>query len=646
MSTGTAQRPVIRAIVGSLLAGALALGVAHALLGRAFENLATDTDDRSGIVALNALTAVVQSPQSSDDTLRRTVQGWQTRTSGITASRIVRIAGAELLASTAAHDSVEAEAPRRLERDEKPLFDMAQRLRSAVNLNRDEGAPRKNEIEVESLPKGGRSFSGPFVEDGEISGLVQVQSIDTAVPRRPSWWITLGLILMVVGCAVVPAFVFRRRSRVATWGAVGAGAIGLIAALTLHGSFATKALMEAQAQGDAAIAARARSQADAVSAVIPGDVATEDSLAPGAWDTDVYRRSRGRLTADATILPAPPMPSVFGKSLFLLFAFALVLLATTVLGGFHALGRALRDNRVAYAYILPAIVGMALLVYFPFVYGVVLSFTDSTLYNANQGVAETWIGLRNYADIIFDFNVFSHGDNGWVVNYSNFYWTLFFTIVWTITNVTIGVTVGLALALVLNIKNLWFKPLYRVVLILPWAVPNYITALVWKGMFHRQFGVINQVLEIFGRQPISWFDNPLSSFATALATNGWLSFPFMMVVSMGALQSIPEELYEAAEVDGASWRQRFFAITLPALRPALVPAIILSVIWTFNMFNVIYLVTGGEPSGATEILVTQAYKFAFERYRYGYAAAYSTIIFMILLVYGIFQNRVSRATEA
>jgi arabinogalactan oligomer / maltooligosaccharide transport system permease protein len=208
------------------------------------------------------------------------------------------------------------------------------------------------------------------------------------------------------------------------------------------------------------------------------------------------------------------------------------------------------------------------------------------------------------------------------------------------------VSFGLLLALVLNTKGLALRPIYRVVLILPWAMPNYITALIWKGMFHRQFGVVNQLLAIFGAEPLSWFDRPFTSYLTALATNGWLSFPFMMVVSLGALQSIPADLYEAARVDGASRWQQFTAITLPSLKPALVPAVILSVVWTFNMFNIIYLVTAGEPGGSTEILITQAYKFAFQRYQYGYAAAYATIIFGILLVYGSIQNRVTRATEA
>jgi len=310
-------------------------------------------------------------------------------------------------------------------------------------------------------------------------------------------------------------------------------------------------------------------------------------------------------------------------------------------------GRALVSNRQAYAYIAPAIIGTTLLVFFPFLYGIALSFTDSNIYNTNLPLSELWVGFRNYGAILGDFGVVRRAADGhWVINYLNFYWTFFFTVVWTITNVAWGVSFGLLLALVLNTKGLALRPIYRVLLILPWAMPNYITALIWKGMFHRQFGVVNQVLAIFGFEPLSWFDRPFTSYLTALATNGWLSFPFMMVVSLGALQSIPADLYEAARVDGASRWQQFRAITLPSLKPALVPAVILSVVWTFNMFNIIYLVTAGEPGGSTEILITQAYKFAFQRYQYGYAAAYATIIFGILLVYGTIQNRVTRATEA
>jgi arabinogalactan oligomer/maltooligosaccharide transport system permease protein len=291
--------------------------------------------------------------------------------------------------------------------------------------------------------------------------------------------------------------------------------------------------------------------------------------------------------------------------------------------------------------------GTLILVFFPFFYGVALSFTDSNIYNSSAPISEVWVGLKNFKAILSDFDLVRRGADGSLgFNYLNFYWTFLFTCFWTVTNVAFGVSFGLLLALVLNTRDLAFRPIYRVLLILPWAMPNYITALIWRGFFHRQFGVANQLLAAAGLQPISWFDHPFTSYLTAFATNGWLSFPFMMVVALGALQSIPADIYEAARVDGASRWQQFRAITLPSLKPALVPAVILSVVWTFNMFNIIYLVTMGAPDGATEILVTQAYKFAFEKYQYGYAAAYATIIFGILLVYGNIQNRVTRATEA
>ncbi|HYO66380.1 MAG TPA: sugar ABC transporter permease, partial [Archangium sp.] len=365
------------------------------------------------------------------------------------------------------------------------------------------------------------------------------------------------------------------------------------------------------------------------------------------------RRPLGLVTPAGAVNEALVTPRVaelrsgVGRALGGLGALALAVLLFIGMGGLARTVETVVENRTAYAYIAPAMVGMVVLVFFPFFYGITLSFTDSNLYNTGQSLTDIWVGLRNYAEILGDFSLAKRAQDGSIVfNYLNFYYTLFFTVVWTVTNVTIGVTLGLVLALLLNVQGLALRPVYRVLLILPWAMPNYITALIWKGMFHQQFGVVNHVIRMFGGQGLAWYDTPVSSFLTVLATNGWLSFPFMMVVSLGALTSIPVELYEAARVDGASRWQQFTAITLPSLKPALVPAIILSVVWTFNQFNVIFLVTEGEPSNSTEILITQAYKYAFQRYRYGYAAAYSTVIFGILLLYSVVQNRVSRATEA
>jgi arabinogalactan oligomer/maltooligosaccharide transport system permease protein len=379
--------------------------------------------------------------------------------------------------------------------------------------------------------------------------------------------------------------------------------------------------------------------------------ASAEGVSPARWDSDLLRRPLGVLddagaVEDARLRALAAEPLRRQRNLLVLAAaMALALTLFVAVGLAGHVGRTLRRHRVAYFYAVPALLGMLVLVFFPFFYGIALSFTNANIYNTDQSVAETWIGLQNYREILGDFDVTQRTAAGRVTDYRNFYWTLFFTVVWTVSNVAIGVTVGLLLALTLNVKGLALRPIYRVLLILPWAVPNYITALIWRGMFHQQFGVINQMLMMFGGAPVSWFERPLTSFAAVLATNGWLSFPFMMVISLGALQSIPADLYEAARVDGATRWQQFRTITLPSLKPALVPAIILSVIWTFNMFNIIYLVSAGEPGGATEILITRAYKVAFEQYRYGYAAAYSTVIFLILLAYGTWQNRVTRASE-
>ena len=200
----------------------------------------------------------------------------------------------------------------------------------------------------------------------------------------------------------------------------------------------------------------------------------------------------------------------------------------------------------------------------------------------------------------------------------------------------------------LQLRQRWLvgKGVFRMLLILPWAIPNYITALIWHGMFQSEYGAVNGILNIFGIDNVSWFSSWATAFAANVTTNTWLGFPFMMVVALGALESIPRDMYEAAEVDGASSWQRFHHITLPPLAPALAPAVVLGAIWTFNMFNVIYLVTEGRPGGSTDILVTEAYKWAFERgERYGLAAAYATLIFLILLLLTIFGTRVTRRSK-
>ncbi len=333
---------------------------------------------------------------------------------------------------------------------------------------------------------------------------------------------------------------------------------------------------------------------------------------------------------ELTLLPDPPHRSPTA---------ALVLASLlTLLGAVWMVGRVGKaDTRrlilaslPAYAWIAPSLVGLFLLSLLPFLVGTMVSLF------AGRNGEFTYVGLANFARILAspDYDLWDP---------MNFWYTALVTIAWTGCNVALHVGIGLFLALLLRDPWVKMRTVYRVLLILPWAVPNYITALLWKGMFHRQFGAINALLVALGAEPISWFSRFSTAFAANVATNTWLGFPFMMVVILGALQAVPRELEEAAELDGASSLQRFRHITLPLLLPSLLPAVVLGSVWTFNQFNIIYLVSEGEPDGATDILISQAYKWAFERQsQYGYAAAYATLIFLLLLGWSRLSQRLLR----
>lgn len=617
-----------------LLSGWLAGGVAG--------DLAAEQRQREAVLLANAMSASLAGADEAET--GRRLAAWTSAHTAIESARLV--VGRELRASTVAAD----EAPRALRREEKPLFDLANELRAAAETNASEGILRKKTLQVAgSGRESAMTVSVPLVVDGEVAGMVQARVRASGVSARPGGGWAMALAIVAAGLAVGTFLRIQagRRFDVPRGLAVlllAAGAVAFQQQQLGRMAGATAASDAAVAGLQAAAAATyARTGAPAL-APLPAD-------AGSPWDTDHYGRPRGLVGADGrplakANLAAASHASFLGRSFWAIGALGLAVLLFFVQGHAARTAHALREHRVAYAYVAPAMIGMLVLVFFPFFYGIALAFTDTTLFNENLPFRERFIGLGNFVDILGDFDIVKTTAEGTVVNYQNFYWTLMVTVIWTVSNVTVGVTFGFLLALALNTEGFKGKTVYRVLLILPWAIPNYITALVWRGMFHPQFGVINQALQMFGFAPVRWFDGVVSSFMTGLVTNGWLSFPFMMVVILGALQSIPKDMYEAADVEGASRWQVFRRITLPLLRPTLVPAVVISVVWTFNMFNIIFLVSGGEPGGANEILVTKAYKLAFEQYQYAYAAAYSTVIFVILLVYGYFQTRVTRATES
>ncbi len=281
-------------------------------------------------------------------------------------------------------------------------------------------------------------------------------------------------------------------------------------------------------------------------------------------------------------------------------------------------------------FLLPALLIMFGVIVYPFFYNIVLSFSNMSLRHFRD-----WkiIGFRQYVKVFTE---------------NTFYVVFLKTLVWTFVNVIFHVTIGVFLALLLNRKSLKFKPIFRTLLILPWAIPQVITALTWRSMFNYEYGAINIfIAKYLNMSPVEWLLRPFEAFTACIITNVWLGFPFMMVVALGGLQSIPSELYEAADIDGASAWQKFKNITVPFLRPVMAPAITLGIIWTFNNLNIVWLVSnGGEPSDQTHILVSYVYKAAFNLYRYGYAAALSVVIFLILLVIGIYFLKKTKAVES
>jgi arabinogalactan oligomer/maltooligosaccharide transport system permease protein len=313
---------------------------------------------------------------------------------------------------------------------------------------------------------------------------------------------------------------------------------------------------------------------------------------------------------------------------------ALLLAAAFVwqLPNLAALFRDLPRNRLAYFFAFPAVATIFLVIVFPFFYNLLLSLSDMSLVQFRD-----WhvVGLQNYNEVLTDPMLW--GPTGVFVK----------TVVWTVVNVAFHVGLGVMLAVALN-GPIGGKAIYRLLLIIPWAVPAYITALTWRSMFDYEYGAVNLLLsKSIGLPPVNWLGEPLAAFGACIVTNVWLGFPFMMVIALGGMQGIPAELYEAARIDRASRWQQFWHITIPLLKPVLLPAITLGAIWTFNNLNVVWLVSNrGEPHDSTHILVSYVYKAVFDLYRYGYGAALSMVMFVLLLAFAVFFLRRTRATES
>jgi arabinogalactan oligomer/maltooligosaccharide transport system permease protein len=312
-------------------------------------------------------------------------------------------------------------------------------------------------------------------------------------------------------------------------------------------------------------------------------------------------------------------------------------------GGAKPAGRLRRGygsrNWYAWAMVAPVVLVLAVLVLYPLARGLYLSLTDANEANVGRDIGVNhipstykFVGLKNYVNVL-------SGNDG------TFYGRLVWTLEWTAVGVFFHYTIGLGLAVLLN-RPMRFRAAYRMLLILPWAVPAFVSAFAWRLILNGNAGPLDAVLVKLGLPSVDWLGQPFTAKVSVIAVNVWLGVPFMMVALLGGMQAIPKELYEAAEVDGASPWQRFRNVTLPGLRPVSGTVVLLGVIWTFNQFPIIYLVTRGGPGGATNILVTQAFDEAFQGVQnFSAASTYGAIILSMLVVFSTVYRRRIRANS-
>jgi len=271
------------------------------------------------------------------------------------------------------------------------------------------------------------------------------------------------------------------------------------------------------------------------------------------------------------------------------------------------------DELLALSFLWPALTILILLMIYPLVEVVRLSFHDSNL------TRQTWVGLDNYAALLAD----------------PLFWQAFLqTVLFTIGSVVMHLLIGLALALLLNAEiNRRFRTLARGILIVPWLLAPTVAGMIWVLML-APFGVVNALLAKLGLMAadanVSWLGDPATSLLSVTLMNIWRAFPFFMVMLLAGLQAIPAQLYEAAQIDGATGVKQFWYITLPGLRSIIATVVLLDSIWTFRAFDPVFIMTGGGPMNSSEVLATAIYFDGFQKLKFGYASAEAVVMFAVL----------------
>jgi multiple sugar transport system permease protein len=288
-----------------------------------------------------------------------------------------------------------------------------------------------------------------------------------------------------------------------------------------------------------------------------------------------------------------------------------------------------RELLSGYAYLLPAAVCLGGTVLVPILKAMQMSLYRHVLIKPQE---YGFIGLGNYVRLLHD---------------EVFWLTLWNSFVWVFGSVSFQFAGGFAAALLLH-QSFRGRAFVRTVTLLPWIIPGVVVALVWEWLYQPNYGVINDLLRRAGwlHEPVAWLSDPNLAMPAVIATNVWRGVPFFAIMLLAGLQAIPDELYEAARVDGAGVLQRFVHITLPLLKPIIVVATATRIIWTFNYADLIFVMTSGGPAHATQITSTYTLLQAYSNLDFGYAATLSIVLLVIMLAFTIVYLRATRGIES
>jgi multiple sugar transport system permease protein len=287
-----------------------------------------------------------------------------------------------------------------------------------------------------------------------------------------------------------------------------------------------------------------------------------------------------------------------------------------------------RKLLIGYSYLVPAVLCMLATVVVPIILAIKMSLYADVLYKPQE---YRFIGLGNYVRLVQD---------------PVFWQSLWNSVVWVFGSVILQFIVGFAAALLLQ-QAFRGRALVRTLTLLPWIIPGVVVGLIWEWLYQPNYGVINDLLIKVGllHERVAWLSSPDTAMAAVVFTNIWRGIPFFAIMLLAGLQAVPDELYDAAHVDGANVFQRFWHVTLPLLRPIIVVATATRIIWTFNYADLIFVMTGGGPANATQITSTYTLVQAYSVLDFGYAGALSVVLLLVMLAFTAAYLHITRGVE-